>query len=180
MTAFRIAAFACFKAGYDVKQAEIHGMSQRGGPIESHLRFGKQGVNSPLAPKGEIDAILGFEKTEASRYADWLSPFGILIMSLYEIPEEPSLREEKKDHLRPEVEILERKILVDTEAITAQYGDKRMMNMALLGILAGILPFDEKIWIEAISSNLSPAIVQKNVAVFQHTLRKFREEYGTR
>lgn len=166
MTASRIVAIACFKAGYDVKQTEIHGMSQRGGPTESHLRFGGK-VSSPLASKGEVDVLLGFERTEALRYTNWLLPDGILVMSV----------EEGK---RPELEILERKILVDTEGIAAKYGDKRMMNLALLGILAGTLPIEEKIWIETISSNLSPSIVDKNVAVFGYALRRFREEYGTR
>ncbi len=64
--------------GYDVKQSEVHGMSQRGGSVTSHLRFGDK-VWSPLVTPGTADILLSFEALEAMRYVHWLRPGGLLV-----------------------------------------------------------------------------------------------------
>src|ERR1035437_8016174 len=69
---------AAMAAGYDVKQSEVHGMSQRGGSVTSHLRFGDK-IWSPLITPGTADILLSFEALEALRYVHWLRPGGPLV-----------------------------------------------------------------------------------------------------
>ena len=67
------------KAGYDVKQSEVHGMAQRGGVVTSHVRFGKK-VWSPVITPGTADILVAFELAEGSRWADMLRPGGIAMV----------------------------------------------------------------------------------------------------
>ncbi len=71
-----IAGLAGMFAGYKVKKSEVHGMSQRGGFVESHLRIGKK-IYSPLIPKGEVDFLVGFDKTEAQRMRSYVKKEGV-------------------------------------------------------------------------------------------------------
>ena len=66
-----LTALAAVRAGYDVKQTEVHGVSQRGGSVESHVRFGLE-VHSPLVQRGQADVVVGLEKLEGLRYASYL------------------------------------------------------------------------------------------------------------
>ena len=72
------------RLGYDVKQAEIHGMSQRGGSVISNLRWASQ-VFSPIVPRGTADILIGFEKLEAIRFSDFLHPGGLALVNDYAI-----------------------------------------------------------------------------------------------
>jgi len=71
--ASNILSEAAMRAGLDVKKSEIHGMSQRGGPVFSHVRFGER-VHSPVIPKGEADVIYSLERMELLRWATWARP----------------------------------------------------------------------------------------------------------
>ena len=79
-----ILAEAGLKLGYDVKKAEIHGMSQRGGSVVSNLRWGEQ-VFSPIVPRGSADILVAFEKLEAVRFSDYLRPGGLALVNDYAI-----------------------------------------------------------------------------------------------
>ncbi|MRR07864.1 MAG: indolepyruvate oxidoreductase subunit beta, partial [Deltaproteobacteria bacterium] len=72
-------------AGYDVKKSEIHGMSQRGGSVVSHVRYGQE-VFSPLVPEGEGDILFGFELMETYRYLPLLKKGGSVVVNDLEIP----------------------------------------------------------------------------------------------
>ena len=76
LTASEICGQAAMFEGYHVKKSEVHGMAQRGGSVESHLRFGKK-VFSPLIPKGGADYLVCFDQTEGERLKNFLSPKGI-------------------------------------------------------------------------------------------------------
>src|SRR5512141_1377612 len=65
-------------AGYDVKKSEIHGMSQRGGSVVSHVRYGKE-VFSPIVPEGEGDILFGFELMETCRSLPLIRPGGAVV-----------------------------------------------------------------------------------------------------
>jgi indolepyruvate ferredoxin oxidoreductase beta subunit len=67
-----------FRAGYDVKKAEVHGMSQRGGSVTSDVRFGKK-VLSPMVPAGEADYLVVLEETQVEPSRHWLKPDGVLL-----------------------------------------------------------------------------------------------------
>ena len=72
ITLLSLIAEAAFVEGYDIKSSELHGLSQRGGSVETHIRFGKK-VNSPLIPNGKADLILSLETLEAFQEGERLS-----------------------------------------------------------------------------------------------------------
>ena len=76
LTAAEVCGIAALFEGYHVKKSEVHGMAQRGGSVESHLRFGKE-VFSPLIPQGKADYLVCFDQTEGARLKNFLSPKGI-------------------------------------------------------------------------------------------------------
>ena len=84
-------ALAAAAAGHDVKQTEVHGVSQRGGAVESHVRYGPK-VWSPLVTPGQAHAVVGLEKLEALRFAHYVRPDGVIIVNDYEIPPPRSAR----------------------------------------------------------------------------------------
>lgn len=76
LKASEVCGVAAMLAGYHVKKSEVHGMAQRGGSVESHLRFGER-VFSPLIPRGGADALVCFDRAEGERLASWLRPGGV-------------------------------------------------------------------------------------------------------
>jgi indolepyruvate ferredoxin oxidoreductase, beta subunit len=76
LTASEICGWAALYEGFEVKKTEVHGMAQRGGSVESHLRFGKQ-VFSPVAPKGQVDFLMCLFAEEHGRFDHWLKPAGM-------------------------------------------------------------------------------------------------------
>ena len=85
LTSSRILALSAVHSGLDVKMSEVHGMAQRGGNVDTHVRIGKI-VPSSLIPKGAAHYLVAFEKLEALRYMDYLRPDGALFVSPLEIP----------------------------------------------------------------------------------------------
>ena len=78
------------EAGYDVKMSEIHGMSQRGGSVSSHVRYGEKVESSTIEP-GQADMLVSFEKMEALRELKYLKPDGIAVVNEHEMPSMPIL-----------------------------------------------------------------------------------------
>ncbi|NIP36834.1 MAG: indolepyruvate oxidoreductase subunit beta, partial [Thermoplasmata archaeon] len=78
--ASNVVSIAAMLAGFEVKKSEVHGMSQRGGSVVTHVRFG-EAVNSPLISKGRADVMMVFEKLEALRYIDYMGEHGIAIVN---------------------------------------------------------------------------------------------------
>lgn len=137
-----VIASAALEEGFEVKQAEVHGMSQRGGAVQSHLRLSSESIWSDLIPRGEADLVLSVEPLEALRYIDYLRPDGLVIAS-----RTPYMN--IKDY--PDVEILLNKIreiprhlIVDSERLAKEAGSSRTQNMVLLGAAAGYLMVNEE------------------------------------
>jgi indolepyruvate ferredoxin oxidoreductase beta subunit len=84
LTASEVCGWAAIFEGYHVKKSEVHGMAQRGGSVESHLRFGKK-VYSPLIPKGKADFLISFHRDEQLRLKYFLKPKGIDLLAALEI-----------------------------------------------------------------------------------------------
>ena len=84
LLASEILSEACMLAGHDVKKSEIHGMSQRGGSVISHVRFGRE-VFSPIVPEGEGDILFGFELLETYRYLPFLKTGGAVVANELQI-----------------------------------------------------------------------------------------------
>ena len=130
-------------AGYQAKQAEIHGMSQRGGSVTSHVRWGRV-VHSPMAGAGEVDALLAFEEVEALRNLNQLRPGALVLVNLETIqPISVSSGGQAyppDDRLRSTVaRVTEHAVYVDGPGIALGLGNSKVANVVLLGALSAML-----------------------------------------
>lgn len=155
--------------GYEVKQSEVHGMSQRGGSVTSHLRFGDR-VNSPLVTPGTADILLSFEPLEALRYAHWLKPGGLLVYNTVRVnpspvaagmAEYPADIDERIAAAWPEARA------VDAASLAAQAGTVKAVNVVMLGAVSGSLPFADATWEAVIRRVVPPKTVDVNLKAFE-------------
>ena len=160
---------AAMAEGYDVKQSEVHGMSQRGGSVASHLRFGRQ-VRSPIVTPGTADLLLSFEALEGLRYVHWLRPGGLLVYNALRI--NPSTvaagLASYPDDIRGRIAAAWANSLpVDATALAEQAGNVRAANMVLLGAIADRLPFGAGTWKDIIARVVPPKTVEANETAFE-------------
>jgi len=133
---------AALKEGLSFKQAEVHGMAQRGGAVQSHLRLSSDSIFSDLVPQGEADMILSVEPLETLRYLDYLAPDGVIVASsspFVNIPNYPEL-----DEVISRIKAVERSILIDSEALAKEAGFARAQNMVMLGAASPFLILKEE------------------------------------
>jgi indolepyruvate ferredoxin oxidoreductase beta subunit len=136
-----VIASAALEEGLEVKQAEVHGMSQRGGAVQSHLRLSRERIWSDLIPRGEADLILSVEPLEALRYLDFLRPDGMIISSrapFVNIPDYPEI-----GSVLAEIEAIPRHLVIDSESLAKEAGSSRTQNMVMLGAASGHLQVRE-------------------------------------
>jgi indolepyruvate ferredoxin oxidoreductase beta subunit len=166
-------------AGYQAKQAEVHGMSQRGGSVTSFVRWGRT-VYSPLVGAGEVDVLLAFEKLEALRVLGQLRLQAVALINNQVI--EP-LTVISGDAVYPEDEVIQaafQKVTshaeyVDGEAIAHQLGNPKGANLVLLGALSAQLERDgvagpelaADVWLKVITERVPPKHVELNKKAFQ-------------
>jgi indolepyruvate ferredoxin oxidoreductase beta subunit len=111
-----------------LKQAEVHGMSQRGGDVQSHLRLSGNPVSSDLIPYGKADLIISVEPMESLRYLPWLSEDGWLVTNsnpFINIPDYPSV-----DEIISEINKIENHIIIDADGIAKASGSSRSGNIS--------------------------------------------------
>ncbi|WP_085535776.1 indolepyruvate oxidoreductase subunit beta [Massilibacteroides vaginae] len=122
---------AALKEGLHMKQAEVHGMSQRGGDVQSNLRISDKPIASDLIPKGKADLIISLEPMESLRYLPYLKEDGWLVTNarpFINIPNYPEIETVNK-----ELEKLPNKVVLDVEAIAKELGSIRAANIVMLG-----------------------------------------------
>jgi indolepyruvate ferredoxin oxidoreductase, beta subunit len=159
------------RLGHDVKKNEVHGMSQRGGSVTSHVRWGDQ-VRSPVIGEGEVDVLLALEKLEGLRYLSMLRPNAKVLMGDFRIdplsvsagadqyPDDGDveyvLSQITKDyHFAPTIEIAEK------------LGNSRVHNIVLLGALSSQMPeISQDVWLEVIAERVPSKHVELNRAAF--------------
>ena len=120
-----------------IKQAEVHGMSQRGGDVQSNLRLSSAPIHSDLIPRGGADVVVSLEPMEALRYLPWLSREGWIITNttpFVNIPDYPEM-----ERVKAEFDKLPHVIALDVDAIAREIGSPRSANMVLLGATAAVL-----------------------------------------
>lgn len=158
-------AAAC---GLDITLSEVHGMSQRGGSVDTLVRFGSE-VFSPLICRGEADFVLSFEELEAARWAPYLKAGGTLIMSLTRIAPLPVLlgKADYPEDLARDLSSKCRLIALDADVIARRSGSARAANLVLLGVLSAQLPFEEAKWREVIAARVPPKTLEINLRAFQ-------------
>ncbi len=133
---------AALKQGLSFKQAEVHGMAQRGGAVQSHLRLSNDPIFSDLIPKGGADMILSVEPLESIRYFDYLAPDGIVVTSsspFVNIPNYPEL-----DEVLSKVQSVSKNIIVDSAKLAQEAGFARAQNMVMLGAASAHLILQEE------------------------------------
>jgi indolepyruvate ferredoxin oxidoreductase beta subunit len=120
-----------------LKQAEVHGMSQRGGAVESHLRLSDQEIFSDLISQGQADIILAVEPMESLRYLPFLSTTGWLVTNTKTYKNIDNYPDEQKilDRIRE----VNNHIALDADAIAADLGSRRSSNMVMLGAASPFL-----------------------------------------
>lgn len=164
---------------FDVKQTEVHGVSQRGGSVETHVRFGAK-VYSPVVTPGEADVVIGLEKLEALRFAHFADPDnGVIIVNEFEIvPSSVTGAEENYPH--EVVEYLQGRglqvISLPATQMAQDLGDGRMANVVLLGCLSTLLPIPKESWAKALQVRLPKRYLEGNRKAFAAGQKIVREK----
>ncbi len=150
-----------------VKQSEVHGMSQRGGAVQSHVRISDKEIFSDLIPEGKADLILSVEPMELLRYMPYLHKYGWLVtdsesfINTDNYPEKEDLFDQIKKHPYH--------VIVNATEIAKNIGNSKVANMVLLGAASAIIPLTESSMIKAIKKlfqNKSERIIRLNIEAF--------------
>jgi len=154
--------------GFQIKVSEIHGMSQRGGSVVTHVRFGSE-VHSPVIEAGAADVVLAFEMLEAARYVPMLRRGGLVVVNIQEIPPLPVLT---GSALYPD-DLLARfaalpitTVAVDGLREAQALGNVKTVNTILLGAYARRIESDPATWHRAISESVRESHRAINVRAF--------------
>jgi indolepyruvate ferredoxin oxidoreductase, beta subunit len=154
--------------GLQFKQAEVHGMSQRGGAVVSHLRVSDCTIHSDLVPKGTAKIILAIEPVESLRYLDYLSPEGAVVSGtdpFVNIPDYPDL-----DKILDTIATLPAHSLVAADRLARQAGSGRAQNMVLLGAASPYLGLK----IELLERGIREAFAAKGEKIQKTNIDAFR------
>ncbi len=152
------------KEGLYMKQAEVHGMSQRGGDVQSNLRISDRPISSDLIPVGKCDLIISLEPMESLRYLPYLSPEGWLVTNetpFINIPNYPN-----EGDVRAELDKLPHKVILNVDNVAKEIGSPRVANIVLLGATIPFLGIDYdkvQISIREIFASKGEAIVEMNL-----------------
>ena len=168
--ASKVLSVGLMRAGYDVKMSEIHGMSQRGGSVTTHVRFGAK-VYSPIINEREADILVSFEKVEAARWISYLKPGGALVVNDYEIHPLSVLTGEAQypgdvlDKLKSEVPGT---ISFNAGKIASDLGNVKAQNIVLLGALVKGMKLDGIIdWLSVLKDLIPPRLYELNAKAFE-------------
>jgi indolepyruvate ferredoxin oxidoreductase beta subunit len=160
---------AALNEGLYLKQAEVHGMSQRGGDVQSNLRLSSEPIYSDLIPMSGADIIISLEPMEALRYLPYLKSDGWIVSSskpFVNIPNYPDIEE-----VLSQVKSISNHLLIDVEALAKEVGAPvQAANMVLLGAAIPMLGIDhDKIidGVKRIFARKGEAIVATNVAAIE-------------
>ncbi len=143
--ASKLIAYAAMEKGLQVRTTETIGMSQRGGSVVSHVRMG-EAVHSPMIPKGKADILLAFEPAEAVRNLVYLREGGVVVVNRKAVKSAASTLSQDGYQGPEMLEFLSRQNLrlyvADGEALCAQAGSPKVLNVALLGAAAASKALD--------------------------------------
>jgi indolepyruvate ferredoxin oxidoreductase beta subunit len=160
--------WAALEMGLNIKQAEVHGMSQRGGAVQSHLRISSDEIFSDLIPLKSADIILSVEPMESLRYVPFLSDTGRIVTStdafenISNYPEHESIINEIKKTNRP--------IFVDAKAIAKEICNNRAINIIMLGAATAYIGIEPDLLEEGIKTLFArkgEEVVNSNIAAFR-------------
>lgn len=176
LTLASIIDIAALNQNLFVKQSEIHGMSQRGGSVQCHVRISDQQIYSDLIPEGEVDLILSAEPMELLRHIPSLKKNGWIITdsstfeNIINYPDKHELYKQIKKHVNH--------IIISAKSCAKDLGNSKVCNMILLGAASGHLPIPEEKFIGAINiffRDKSERIRNKNIEAFELGQKKGKE-----
>ncbi len=159
---------AALHSGLHLKQAEVHGMSQRGGAVQSHMRISDRPIHSDLVPLGGAEIVLSVEPLESLRYVSYLSATGWLVTNITpfdNISSYPPVSE-----ILDEIEALPRSLTVDADAIARQLKNRLAMNMVMAGAASPYLelPFEAlAVGVERVFERKGHEVVAANIAALE-------------
>ena len=169
-----ITAEVAFRAGFDVKKSEVHGMSQRGGSVFSHLRFGER-VYSPLIPRGEADFLISFEEMETLRWTQFARRDTAVIVNRLQIPPMVVTRGEAaypQDVISLLQQTFRQVLAVDARGVAEALGQPRVANTVMLGCVALRVPtvrepFPRDLWCEVVADLVPSQMAEINLQAFE-------------
>ncbi|MGB9775272.1 MAG: indolepyruvate oxidoreductase subunit beta [Anaerolineae bacterium] len=171
LTASDIAAQVGLDLGLEAKKSEVHGFAQRGGVVESHVRWGER-VGAPVAEQGTVNILVAFELLEAARWIEWLRPGGSVVVNRQKMapmsvtvgnavyPDEEALLEALRRRAA-------RVVLVDGLKLAEQAGTTRAVNSVILGALSALLETPPEVWEEAVVRRVPPRYAEANRTAFR-------------
>ena len=159
---------AATKAGINLKQAEVHGMSQRGGDVQSNLRLSTNQIYSDLSPQGACDVIISMEPMEALRYLPYLAKDGVVVTNSKPFVNIPNYPEEQA--LFAELASLPRVVQLDIEQVAKDAGSARSANVVLLGMAAKHIGI---VSTEQLRNAVATVFARKGEAVVNANLKAF-------
>lgn len=162
---------AALKEGLYMKQAEVHGMSQRGGDVQSNLRLSDQPIASDLIPQGHADLIISLEPMESLRYLPYLKKEGWLVTNsqpFVNIPNYPDI-----EKVNDELDKLPHKVVLDVEAIAKEIGSVRAANIVMLGAATPFIGIDY----EKIEDGIRSIFGRKGEEVVEMNLKALKTGY---
>jgi indolepyruvate ferredoxin oxidoreductase beta subunit len=159
---------AALSLGLDLRQCEVHGMAQRGGVVQSHIRYSDAPLYSDLVREGTADLILSLEPMESLRYLPFLHPDGALVTNsvpVKNIPDYPDL-----DRILGEIRRLPRHRIVDAAMVAEQAGSPQCANLVLLGAATPFLGLAE----DSLEAGIRSVFAGKDPRIVDTNLRGFR------
>lgn len=169
LLASEILSEAAMLAGFDVKKSEIHGMSQRGGSVVSHVRYGTE-VFSPIVPEGEGDILFGFELMETVRSLPLLKHGGTVVANDLQISP-PSVLMGQESYPAGLSEQIKREfddfLLLDGQKLASDAGNVKAANTVLLGAVSKRLNIYEEFWMNALEKMVPAKALEVNKKAFR-------------
>lgn len=163
-----IIARAAMIDGLSVRQSEVHGMSQRGGGVQAHLRIADRDISSDLIPLGGADLILSMEPLESLRYLSYLKPDGMLVTAaepFVNIGDYPEI-----ETVYTAIRRLGRQRIVKAEELAKEAGNLKSVNMVLIGAASASLPVSE----EALAKSVHDTFAKKDPRLVDINMKALR------
>jgi len=169
LLASELTAYAQLMAGFDVKKSEVHGMAQRGGSVEAHLRYGER-VYSPLIEPGKADILVAFEILEAARYLPYLHKDSAVVVNTQQILP-PAVAQGQMDYPENILEELTSRginvVAIDALAVAKEVGELRTANVAMVGAMSNFLAVQPQVFLDVIDTRVKAAFRDVNKQAFE-------------
>lgn len=162
-----IIAKASLSAHLNVRQSEVHGMSQRGGEVSSHLRIGDEEIVGDLVPSGTADLIISMEPMESLRYLNYLKPNGIVITASEPVKNISNYPDVNAVYAK--IAEIPGSICLEAESLAEAAGSRRASNMVLIGAASSFLPLET----DGLQNAIRETFAAKGGSVVETNLKAF-------